>query len=104
MLFNTIFTLFGAGAGTNVALLWTMLYFVKFPDVQEKCRQEIKQVRIAGNINLSEGNIYLNAGNINLGEGNTNLSEGNINLSEGNIILSEDNIKLSESNVFLSEG
>ena len=44
-LFVTIMDLFIAGSETVATTLrWGMLYFLHYPDIQEKCRQDILQV------------------------------------------------------------
>ena len=44
-LFTVIFELLGAASDTTgTTLLWTILYLTQHPEIQEKCREEIKKV------------------------------------------------------------
>ena len=47
MIFQSIMDLFFAGTETtSTSLLWIFYFFIKHPDVQEKCRQEVLEVRL----------------------------------------------------------
>ena len=44
-LFQAIMDLFFAGTETtSTSLTWAFLFFIKHPDIQDKCRQEILKV------------------------------------------------------------
>ena len=49
-MFTTIMDLFFAGSETtNTTLRWGLLYLIRNPDAQRKCREEILNVRSFGN-------------------------------------------------------